>query len=586
MMVVAKTKDLRVREGSTVKEFAELIKESPSDLIKKLMALGEMITINQPLSPEAISVLAEEFGYKAKIVAPEEEEYEGEEKDLEGRPPVVTIMGHVDHGKTLLLDAIRKTDVVSTEVGGITQHIGAYQIVYDNKKITFVDTPGHEAFTAMRARGAKITDIAVLVVAADDGVMPQTVEAVDHARAAQVPIIVAINKIDKKGANPDQVKRQLGEIDLVPEEWGGQTVFVSVSAKQRQNLEELLEMILLVAEINGFKATLHGPARGISIEAKLDKGRGPVATVLVQHGVLKVGDAIVSGQTYGKVRALLSDKGDPVSEATPSQPVEVLGFSAVPAAGDEVRVVASEKVAREIAEERALKRRLIERGAPRHISLDDLSERIKEGEIKELKLILKADVQGSIEALDGTLAKIPQNEVKLNILHKGVGGIAETDVMLAAASNAIVIGFNVRPETKAKEMATKEGVDMRMYNVIYKLVEDIEAARTGLLEPVIEEKELGEVEVRATFRIPKVGAIAGCYVKSGEITRDSKVRLVREGVVVYEGKVASLKRFKEDASKVASGYECGVGLENFQDIKVGDILETFIEIKVPPGKEK
>lgn len=580
---MAKTEDLTVKEGTTVKELAELVDENASELIKKLIGLGEMVTINQPLGPEAISVLAEEFGYKARIVAPEEEEVDVEEGDVEARPPVVTIMGHVDHGKTLLLDAVRETDVVSGESGGITQHIGAYQIVHNGKKITFVDTPGHEAFTAMRARGAGVTDIAILVVAADDGVMPQTVEAIDHARAAGVPIIVAVNKIDKKGADPDKVKRQLADIDLAPEEWGGKTVFVSVSAKERTNLDELLEMILLVAELNDFTARYQGHARGIALEAKLDKGRGPVATVLVQQGKLNVGDALVSGHVYGKVRALLNDKGAAITEGQPSQPMEVLGFSAVPAAGDDVKVVPDEKTARAIAEERALKRRLIDRGVPKHVSLDDLSKQIEEGEIKELNLIVKADVQGSIEALAGSLGKIPQDEVKIIVIHRGVGGISETDVMLAAASNAIIIGFNVRPEAKAKEMAEKEGVDVRTYNVIYKVVEDIEKARTGMLAPIVEEQEIGEIEVRATFRVPKMGVVAGCYVTKGEVKRDANARLVRDGTVVYEGKIASLRRFKDDVASVSSGYECGIGLENFQDIKEGDVIEAFVEVTKPRG---
>jgi translation initiation factor IF-2 len=575
-----KLKELKVIEKITVKEFAELIGRSPADVIKQLIELGEMVTINQPLDDEAINILAEELGYEAKIVAPEEEsgEYEESNEDLEPRPPVVTVMGHVDHGKTSLLDAIRKTDVISQEAGGITQHIGAYQIVHDGKKITFIDTPGHEAFTAMRARGAQVTDVAVLVVAADDGVMPQTVEAIDHAREAKVPIVVAINKIDKPEANPNKVKQELTEYELVPEEWGGDTVFVEVSAKKKINIDELLEMILLVSEIQELKANRKCPASGVTIEAKLDKGRGPVAAVLIKRGILKIGDAITAGLTYGKVRALVDDKGNLLKEAEPAQPVEVLGLSTVPHAGDEAKVVADEKVARQIASERALKRRLIEQ-ARQHVTLDDLFERIQEGQVKELKLILKADTQGSIEAIAESLEKIDQEEVKLNIIHRGVGGITETDVMLASASDAIIIGFNVRPDAKASEMAIKEGVDLRTYRVIYKVIEDITAARLGMLAPKYEEVEQGRAEVRETFRVSKVGMIAGCFIHEGEIKRDSLVRLVRDGTVIYEGKIASLRRFKDDVSSVKAGLECGIRLEDFQDVKVGDIIEGYAMVE-------
>jgi translation initiation factor IF-2 len=568
---------LKVPQAATVKEFAELVARDPIEIIKMLMRLGEMVTITQSLSSEAIHVLAEELGYEAKIVSPEEIEVEAgeEEKVLLPRPPVVTVMGHVDHGKTSLLDAIRKTNVIAEEVGGITQHIGAYQVIHGGKKITFIDTPGHEAFTAMRARGAQVTDIAVLVVAADDGVMPQTIEAIDHARAANVPIIVAINKIDLPEANPDRVRQELTDHQLVPEEWGGDTVFVEVSAKKRINIEELLEMILLVAEMQELKANLQAKAHGVCIEAKLDKGRGPVATVLINKGILRVGDAFVAGTAYGKVRALIDDKGKNLKEAKPSAPVEVLGFASLPQAGDELRVVADEKVARKIAEERALKKRLIEAETRRHVTLEDLHERIREGEVKELNLVVKADAQGSVEAIKDALYKLSTDEVKLNIIHSGVGSISETDVMLASASDAIIIGFNVRPDAKAKEMAHQEKVDIRSYRVIYQVVEDIESALAGLLAPEIEEVEEGRAEVRQTFRIPKVGVVAGCYVSDGEINRSAQARLVRDGQIVYEGTIASLKRYKDDVRSVKAGFECGIGLQGFQDIKEGDIIETY-----------
>jgi len=577
-----KLKELKVVESTTVKEFAELIERSPADIIKRLLELGEMVTINQPLDEEAINIIAEDFGYEARIVPPEEEieEYEECLEDLEARPPVVTVMGHVDHGKTLLLDAIRKTDVISQEAGGITQHIGAYQVMHNTKKITFIDTPGHEAFTAMRARGAQVTDVAVLVVAADDGVMPQTVEAIDHARDAKVPIVVAINKIDKPDANPDKVKQELVEHKLIPEDWGGDTVFVEVSAKKKTNINDLLEMILLVSEIQELKASRKCPASGVAIEAKLDKGRGPVATVLIKRGVLRVGDAITAGLAYGKVRALVDDKGNVIREAGPAQPVEVVGLSMVPQAGDEVKVVADEKVARQIASERALKRRLIEQ-ARRHVTLDDLFERIQEGQVKELKLIVKADTQGSIEAIAESLGKIDQVEVKLNIIHKGAGGITETDVALASAADAIIIGFNVRPDAKANDMAAKEKVDLRTYRVIYKVIEDITAARIGMLAPKYEEVDEGRAEVRQTFKVSKIGTIAGCLVQDGEIKRDALARLVREGKVVYEGKIASLRRFKEDIPSVKVNLECGIRLEDFHDIKVGDVIETYSMVEKP-----
>lgn len=574
---------LEIEEGTTVKEFAELLDINPSLIIKKLMSLGEMTTINQPISHEAIEVLAEEYSYDAEIIKPREEVKTRPE--LKGkvvpRAPVVTVMGHVDHGKTRLLDAIRKTDVISGEAGGITQHIGAYQVEHGSKKITFLDTPGHEAFTAMRARGAKVTDCAVLVVAADEGVMPQTVEAIDHAKVADVPIVVAVNKIDKPNANPDKARKQLAEYDLAPEEWGGKNVFVPVSAKEGTNLDELLDMILLVSEMEELKASIDVMARGVAIEARLDKGRGPVATVLVEEGTLKVGDTVVCGVAHGRIRAMIDDRGNSLNEIFPGQPAEILGLSSVPQAGDEIAAVKNEKEARSIAEHRALKRRLIDQRAHKHVTLDDLYERIKEGEIQELKLIVKGDVQGSVEAIRESLEKLPQGEVRINIIHKGVGAITATDVMLAAASDAIVIGFNVRLNEKAKKMAEKEDVDARTYDVIYKVIEDIDAARKGLLKPIIEEKEMGKVEVRDTFKVPKIGVIAGCYVTEGEVKRGSDVRLIRDGVVAYKGKISSLRRFKDDVAEVKSGFECGIGLQDFQDIKKGDILEVFAVIEKP-----
>jgi translation initiation factor IF-2 len=581
-----KAKKLRVSAGISVKEFSQKVGKSPAEIIKMLMNLGEMITINQSISDEALHVLAEELGYELEIKGrflEEEEKREIERpEDLQPRPPVVTVMGHVDHGKTSLLDAIRMTDVISQEYGGITQHIGAYQVKYNERSITFIDTPGHESFTALRARGAQVTDIAVLVVAADDGVMPQTVEAIDHAHAAGVPIIVAVNKIDKEGANPLRVRQELTEYNLVPEEWGGDTIFVDVSAKQKTNLDKLLESILLLTDLYELKANYEASAKGTIIEARLDKGRGPVATVLVQRGTLKTGDAIVAGSSYGRIRALLDDKGRKIDRATPSMPVEILGLSSVPNPGDEFQVVEDEKKARNIAQERALKERILaEQRVSRHISLEELFSRIKEGELQDLNLILKCDVQGSVEAVVDSIAKLDQQEVKINILHKGVGAITENDVMLASASNAIVIGFNVRPDHKARELAEKEKVDIRIYRVIYQLIDDLQAAKLGLLEPEFEEVQTGYVEVITTFRVPRVGVIAGSQVKEGEITRNSKVRLVREGKIIYEGRIASLKRFKDDVRSVQAGFECGIALENFQDIKEGDIIEVY-ELREKP----
>jgi len=582
-------KTIEVSEGATVKEFADLIGQDSAGIIKTLFDLGEMVTINQGLSEEEISILADELGFEAKIVSYEDEdEKELEDKIDEGkaipRPPIVTIMGHVDHGKTLLLDSIRKTNVVSTEAGGITQHIGAYQVIHNDKKITFVDTPGHEAFTEMRARGAQITDVAILVVAADDGVKPQTLEAIDHARAAKVPIIVAVNKIDKQQANPEKVRQELSKQELTPEEWGGKTVFVDISAKKNQNIDELLEMIILVSEMQELKAVIEGMASGTVIESKIDKGKGPVATVLVKQGRMNVGDVFVAGMAYGKARALFDDVGKKVKEAHPAQPVEIIGFKSLPKAGDVLKVVEDEKKARDIAEKRALRQRLIEEKQKRHLTLEDLHHEIEEGKIKELNIIVKAGVQGSIEALKKSLSKIDQEEVRLKVIHSGVGAITETDIMLASASNAIITGFNVRPDANAKKLAEIEKVDVRTYKIIYELVEDINSARIGMLKPKIEEVVEGEATVKELFKAPKIGVIAGCAVTNGLINRKSKIRVIREGVVIQDTKVASLKRFKNDVNEVKEGYECGIGLENFQDLKARDIFEAYKEVEKPREK--
>jgi len=582
-------KVIKLSPGVTVKEFAELVGQRPGDIIRKLMEMGQMLTLNQAMNVEAAMLIAEGLGLKAEAAAEKEGEELlqeatewAEEEHLAPRPPVVTIMGHVDHGKTSLLDAIRQTNVTAQEAGGITQHIGAYTVAVHGKQVTFLDTPGHEAFTAMRARGAKITDLVVLVVAADDGVMPQTVEAVNHAAAANVPIIVAVNKIDKPGANPERVKHALAEHNLIPESWGGQTIFAEVSAKQKVGLESLLEMILLQAEVLELKADPTRPAKGAVVEAKLDRGRGPVATVLVQSGTLKVGDAFVVGTFSGRVRALVSDKGDKVSAAGPAMPVEVIGLPGVPAAGDPFLVVQDERVAREIAESRQQKQRLAELAAgSTRVSLDDLFSKIKEGEVKELALVIKSDVQGSAEALSEAVEKLSTPAVKLRVIHQGVGGITETDVLLASASRAIIIGFNIRPEPKAAALAEREGVDIRLYTIIYDAIADIKAAMEGLLEPTLKERVLGRAEVRQVFSIPKIGVIGGCYVVDGTISRASAgVRVIRDHVTVYEGRLGSLRRFKDDVREVQQGYECGIGVENFGDLKVGDVLEVYVVDKV------
>jgi len=583
--VAPRKKTLKIQEGTTVKEFAELISVKLSDVIKKFMELGYMPTINQPVDTDAALLIAENFGVKIELAPIEEDTFDDESPEDAGtllhRPPVITIMGHVDHGKTSLLDAIRETKVTETEAGGITQHIGAYKVNLKGKDIVFLDTPGHEAFTAMRARGAKVTDIVVLVVAADDGVMPQTVEAINHAKAANVPIVVAINKIDKPEANSSRVRNELSEQGIISEEWGGQNIFVEVSAKKRIGIENLLEMILLQAEVTELKANPDKHARGTIIEAKLDKGRGPVATVLVQSGTLKIGDAFLSGVHSGKVRALIDDTGKRITKAGPSTPVEVIGFSEVPSSGDIFTVVDDEKRARQIALSRQQKQRLAEIAKAGKLTLDEIYAKIKEGEIKELNIIIKGDVQGSVEAIKDALENITHAQVKVKVIHSTVGGINESDVMLATASSAIIIGFNVRPELKAYQIAEKEGVDIRLYNVIYEAIEDVKKALEGLLEPTFKEKILGRAEVRQVFPISRIGTVAGCYVLDGTMIRTSDgMRVIRNNIVVYEGKIASLKRFKEDTKEVQAGYECGIMIENFNDIKAGDIFENYIIEKI------
>lgn len=579
-------KVLKIHEGITVKEFAELISVKSAEVIKKFMELGYMPTINQPVDIDAAIIVGDHFGVKLEITPVIEDEpsvMKGtrEEDRLLHRPPVITIMGHVDHGKTSLLDTIRETKVTETEAGGITQHIGAYKVTLNGKEITFLDTPGHEAFTSLRARGAKVTDIVVLVVAADDGVMPQTVEAIDHAKAANVPIVVAINKIDKPEANIGRVRNELSERGIVSEEWGGQNIFVEVSAKKKLGIESLLEMILLQAEVMDIKSNPARMAVGTIIEARLDRGRGPVATVLVQNGTLKVGDIFLSGNIVGKVRALLDDTGKRINEAGPSTPVEVIGFSEVPTAGDVFAVVDDEKKARQIAMARLQKQRLAEMARTRKLTLDDLYSKIKEGEIRELNIIIKGDVQGSVEALRDAFQQITHEQVKVKVIHASVGGINESDVMLSTASNAIIIGFNVRAALKAYQLAEKEGVDIRHYNIIYEAIADVKKALEGMLEPTLKEKVLGRAEVRQTFQVSRLGTIAGCYVLEGVISRASDgIRIVRDNIVVYEGKLSSLKRFKEDVREAQTGYECGIMIENYNDLKTGDILENYIIEKI------
>ena len=566
----------------TVGELAKELGKEPSEIIKKLLLLGVMATINQDLDKESIELIAGEYGVEVEEeIVYEKTEFEGyvnEEnpEDLVERPAVVTIMGHVDHGKTTLLDSIRHTKVTEGEAGGITQHIGAYQIVESGKKITFLDTPGHAAFTTMRARGAQVTDITILVVAADDGVMPQTIEAINHAKAAEVPIIVAVNKMDKAGANPDRVMQELTEHGLVPEAWGGETIFVQLSALSGDGIDSLIEMILLVTEVEELKANPKANATGTVIEAQLDKGRGSVATLLVQNGTLRVGDPIVVGNTFGRVRAMVNDLGRRVKEAGPSTPVEITGLNDVPLAGDQFMVFDDEKTARSVGEARSQKQQVEQRGERTKVSLEDLFEQIKQGEMKEINLIVKADVQGSTEALAASLQKIDVEGVKVKIIHTGVGAITESDIILASASNAIVIGFNVRPDAGAKRTADVEDVDIRLHRIIYKAIEEIEAAMKGMLDPEFEEKVIGQAEVRTTFKVSKVGTIAGCYVTEGKITRDSGIRLVRDSVVIFEGEIDTLKRFKDDVKEVARNYECGITITKFNDIKEGDIIEAFV----------
>jgi translation initiation factor IF-2 len=572
----------RINSGSTVKDVAEYLGVPVPEIIKKLMSLGEMATLTQTLSDDAIQVLAGEFDKEIEIVhaaddVDVEPTYEDAEGDLVDRPPVVTVMGHVDHGKTSLLDAIRETEVAAGEAGGITQHIGAYQAHHAGKVITFLDTPGHEAFTAMRARGARVTDLAVIVVAADDGVKPQTEEAIDHARAADVPIVVAVNKIDKEGAQPERVRTEMTARGLQPSEWGGEIEFVDVSAKTRQGLDNLLDTIQVVADLEELKANRDTEASGAVIESKLDPGRGPVVSILIQRGTLRVGDALVAGAHFGRVRAMHDFTGARMKHAQPGEPVEVLGFDGVPEAGEHVRVVENERRARQLAGERAnrLKTEALARRSGRKISLEDVFKLAREGAVKELGLVVKADVAGSLEAIEDEIAKLPQDEVKVNIIHRGVGGINESDVMLAAASEGVILAFNVRPVGDARQIAEREGVEIRSYSVIYRAIEELRAAMQGLLEPEEVESSLGQAEVRQLFRASRIGVIAGSYVTEGKITRGARVRVVREGTVIYDTTIASLRRFNEDAREVATGFECGIVLANFQDLREGDVLESY-----------
>ncbi len=572
----------KVKSGATVREVGELLGLGSAEVIKKLMAMGEMATLTQTLTDDSVKAIADEFDRKIEIVTtadeePEAPEFQDSEESLGPRPPVVTIMGHVDHGKTSLLDAVRETEVAAGEAGGITQHIGAYQVHHDGRTITFLDTPGHAAFTAMRARGARVTDIAVVVVAADDGVMPQTKEAIDHARAAGVPILIAVNKIDKEGAQPERVRNELAADGLTPEGWGGETVYCDVSAKTRQGLDNLLDMILLVAELEELRANAGAPASGTVIESQLDPGRGPVVSILVQRGTLRVGDALVAGPRWGRVRAMHDFTGQRVESAGPGMPVEALGFDGVCEAGEHVQAVENDRRARQLAQERAnrLKTEALARRQARKVTLEEVFSRVQEGDIKELNIVLKADVAGSLGALQDEIAKVPQERVGIDIIHSQTGGINESDVMLAAASDAIVIGFNVRPLADARRAAEREGVDIRTYSVIYKVTEDLRNAMEGMLEAVEVEEATGEVEIKQTFKASKVGRIAGCVVTEGKVTRDASVRLVREGTVIWTGKLGSLRRFKDNVQEVEEGQECGIVLEGYADVKEGDMLELF-----------
>jgi len=578
---------LSIPSGSTVKDVAEHLGVPVPEVIKKLMTLGEMATLTKTLSDDAIHVLAEEFNKTVEVThaadeVVEEPVFDDAEEDLVERPPVVTIMGHVDHGKTSLLDAVRETEVAAGEAGGITQHIGAYQVHHGDKIVTFLDTPGHEAFTAMRARGADVTDLAVIVVAADDGVKPQTQEAVDHARAADVPMVVAVNKVDKEGAQPDRVRGEMAQLGLNPAEWGGDTEFVDVSAKTKQGLEDLLDTILVVTELEELKSNPDTEASGAVIESKLDPGRGPVVTILIGRGTLHVGDAIVAGAHWGRVRAMTDFTGDRIKDAGPGMPVEVLGFDGVPEAGEHVRVVENERRARQLATERAqrLKTEALARRSGTKVSLEDVLALSREGRVKELNLVVKADVSGSLEAVEDEIARLPQSEVSVNVIHRGVGGINESDVMLASASNGIILGFNVRPSADARGAAEREGVEIRTYAVIYRAIEDLKAAMEGMLEPEEVETTLGEAQVLQTFRASRVGLIAGCQVSEGRVTRGARARVVRDGTVVYTGEIASLRRFKDDVREVIAGQECGIVLKDFQDVKEGDVLEVFETRKV------
>jgi translation initiation factor IF-2 len=590
------TRQITITEGVSVKDLAEMLGVRAKDVIARLLARGVFATINQTLDAELASEISRQFGADTSVITFEEQAAkDAEAQEIEGesetgavtRPPVVTIMGHVDHGKTTLLDSIRHANVAEGEAGGITQHIGAYKVTIQDpnspaygREIVFLDTPGHEAFTRMRARGAKVTDIVVLVVAADDGVMPQTLEAIDHAHAAGVPIIVAVNKIDKPDAVPDRVKKQLADRGLMPEDWGGSTVFVDVSAKQKTNLNLLMEMICLVADMQELKANPDRSSSGVVLEAKLDRGRGPVATMLIQQGTLRTGDYFVVGNVFGRVRAMFDDRGNSLEEAKPATPVEILGLEGLPQAGDQMVVVNDREKARGIADYREMKAREAALAKTSRVSLEKLAEDMKTAGQKELNIILKGDVQGSVEVLNDLLTKMSNEKVKIKVIHTGVGAITETDVLLASASNAIIIGFNVRPERKAQELADQEKVDVRLHSIIYELQDEIRAAMTGLLEPVIKETYQGRAEVRETFRIPKVGMIAGCYVQDGHIKRDAEVRLLRDNVVVFKGKIASLRRFKDDVSEVRNGMECGIGIQNYGDVKVGDVIEAFVTERV------
>ena len=586
--------EIVVERASTALDLGPKFNRTAADVVRFMMQAGEMVTATQSLSDEMIELFADEIGAEIRLVDPGEEqevelqkllEVDDDDDDAPLRPPVITVMGHVDHGKTLLLDRIRNANVVEGEAGGITQHIGAYQVERDGQKITFIDTPGHEAFTAMRARGAGSTDIVILMVAADDGVMPQTIEAINHAKAADVPIVVAVNKIDRDNADPQKAIAGVAEHGLVPEAWGGETIFQEVSALQNIGIEELLDQLLLVAEVEDLRASPEGRASGVVLEANLDIGRGPVATVLVQRGTLKVGDPMVAGAAWGRVRALLDDRGDNVTEAGPSMPVQVLGLSEVAVAGDDFVVAPSEKVANRVADTREHWQRQSSLGREAHAlsggaKLEDIFEQIRRGEAATLNMVIKADVNGSLEAVTESLRKLERDEVKIGFVHRGVGGITENDIQLAAASNATIIGFNVRPERKARDLADVEGVEIRTYEIIYKLLEDIEAAMVGMLAPEFEEVVTGDAEVREIFSVPRIGKIAGCYVTNGVITRNSKVRFLREGTIIWKGKVQSLRRFKDDATEVAAGYECGIGLSDFQDLKEGDIIETYEEREI------